>query len=145
MNTLWNYRSPPGHHGEIYTTNMTVFDARPASGWQLRGEFWATSSRRGDRQLADQVIETIRELDLQPLQLERIQKAMLEVVHRASFRGQTVEVASPVHIRIWVAGECRSGRSWGFFLVEKPDSVPQGVPVETNYLLELFLYKEREP
>lgn len=124
--------------------NNTALSIRRASGWQLRAEFWASSSRGGDRQLSDQMTETMRELNLQSLQLERIQKAVLEAVQRASLRGRPANPVSPAHIRIWVASEYVCNRCWGFFLVEKPGSDPQGTPAMTEYLVELFLYQERD-
>lgn len=115
-----------------------------ASCWQLRAECWATSLPDGDRQLVDQVTETMQEMGLQPRQLERIQKAVLEAVQRGLLRGQPLKSVSLVHVRIWVAGKCARGRSWGFFIVEKPASNLQNAPAETEHLVELFLYQERK-
>lgn len=122
---------------------MKVGSIGHASCWQLRAECWATYSR-GDHQLAEHVTETMRELDLQPLQLEKIQLAVMEAVQRASLRQQSAKPISPVHIRIWVAGERARGNGWGFFLVEKSASDLLGAPAETEYLVELFLYQERD-
>lgn len=98
----------------------------------------------GDQQLAGQVTEVMQELGLQPLQLERIQKAALEAVRRTSLQRQSARPVCQVHVRIWVGSNCARGRSWGFFIVEKPGSNLQGASVETNHLVELFLYQERE-
>ena len=124
--------------------NNTALSLGPASCWQLRAEFWVTSSHGDDRQLADQVTETMQALDLEPQHLERIQKAVLEAAQGASLRGKPAKPVSPVHIRIWVSGECAQSRSWGFFLVEKSGSHLQCTPAETEYLVELFLYQERD-
>lgn len=115
----------------------------PALGWQLRAEFWATASRGDDRQLPEEVAETLRELNVPSLQLERIQNTLLEAVQRALLRNKQAGPVSPVHVRIWVAGECASGRCWGFFLVEKRGCDLQGVAGEAERLVELFLYQER--
>lgn len=123
--------------------NNVALSVGHASCWQLRAECWAASSR-GDRRLVEHVTETMRELDLQPLQLERIQLAVLETVQRASLRQQPARPFSPVHIRIWVAGEYVRGCGWGFFIVEKPGNDLQTAPVEAERLVELFLYQERD-
>lgn len=124
-------------------TNNSVLSIEPALGWQLQAEFRTKSSLGGDRQLAEQVTETMRELNLPTLQLEWIQKAALEAVQRASRRGQPDKPVSPVHFRIWVASEYASGRGSGFFLVEKPGCDLQGTALGAECLVELFLYQER--
>lgn len=125
-------------------SNNAATHMEHASSWQLQAEFSATSLRGGDRKLADQVTETVQALGLHSRQLERIQQAVMEAVQRASLHGQPAAPISPVHIRIWVVGDWACGRGWGFFVVEKPGSAPKGVPAETAYLVELFLYQERD-
>jgi len=115
----------------------------PALGWQLRAEFWATSLPGGDQQLAERVTEALHELHLPPQQLERIQKPVLEAVQSASRRGLATKPVSAVHIRIWAASEYVSGRSWGYFVVERPGCERQGAALGTGCLVELFLYQER--
>lgn len=125
-------------------TNITALNVGSSSCWQLRAECWATSSPDARRQMADQVTEMMQELDLQPLQLEQIQKAVLEAAQRASLRGQPAKPVSLVHIRVWVAGKCAPSFGWGFFIVEKPGCDLQGAPLGTEYVVELFLYQERD-
>jgi len=124
-------------------SNNSTLSIEPAQGWQLRAEFRATSLRGGDRQLAEQVAETLCELNLPPLQRARIQKAVLQAVQGALLRGQPAKPVSPVHIRIWLASEYASGRSSGFFLVERPGCGLQGAASGMGCLVELFLYQER--
>lgn len=121
----------------------TALSLGPTSCWQLRAEFWVTSSHGDDRQLADQMTKTMQELDLEPRHLERIHKAVLEATQGASLRGYSAKPISPVHIRIWVGGECARVRNWGFFLVEKPGSELLGASARSEYLVELYLYQER--
>lgn len=125
-------------------TNNVTSSVGPALCWQLRAEFWTTPWPGGDRQQADQVTETLQELDLRPQQLQLIHEAMLEAIQRASLRAQPPSPVSTTRIRIWVAGECSQSRSWGFFLVEKPDSDLQGMRAQAENLLELFLYQEQD-
>ena len=123
-------------------TNSIAINTGPASGWRLLTEFSVTSTRDAGRQLADQVTEATRALGLQPVQLERVHEALLQVVQRPSLRGQPAGHISLVHVRIWVGDECACGRGWGFFLVEKLGSVPEGATVKRHFLVELFLYQE---
>jgi len=83
------------------------------------------------------------ELGLQPLQLERIQMAVLEAVRRASRRWQSSKQVPLVRIHMWVTSKPACSQSWGFFIVEKPVSDLQVEPLETEHLVELFLYQER--
>jgi len=125
-------------------TNITAPNAVPASCWHLQAERWVTASPSDGRQLADKVTQMIQELDLRSQQRERAQKAVLEAVQRASLRGQSTKPVSLVHIRIWIAGKCAPKFGLGFFIVDKPGSACQGASLETERLVELFLYQERD-
>ncbi len=124
-------------------SDITVSNAAPALGWQLLAEYRATSWPGSDRGVAEQVTGMMQELGLHPRQLEQIQKAALAAVQRASRLGQLHRPVSPARLRIWVAGGYARGRSWGFFIVEKPGGDLQGAPLETEPLVELFLYQEQ--
>jgi len=121
---------------------MTALNAGPASCWHLRAECWVTSSPGDGRQLANKVSQMMQELNLQSLQLERAQKAVLEAAQGASLQEQSTKPISLVHIHIWIAGQCAPRFGLGFFIVEKPASACQGRSLETERLVELFLYQE---
>ena len=123
-------------------TNNATTNTEPASGWQLRVEFSAKTSSRDGQKMAHSVSETLREVGLQPPQLDLIQKSVLEAVQRVSFRGQPAEPVYSVRVRIWTTPKCTGGRGWGSFLVEKPSSEREGAAVKTESLVELFLYQE---
>ena len=113
------------------------------SGWQLLAEFAEASPPHRDRHLADQVTEAVQGLGLQPAQLEQIHEIFVQAVNRATQRGDAARPNYPVRARIWVLGIC-DGRGWGFFLVDKQSHDPQGVQADTDHLVELFLYQERD-
>jgi hypothetical protein len=126
-------------------TNHATDNSARTSAWQLLTEREATSLTDGDRQLLVPLMDTLQHLDLQPSQSERIHEAFAKALTRALCAGET-ESNDSVRLRIWVLDPHASSGSWSFFLVEKQSSVPasDGQTVQTQRLVELFLYQERK-
>jgi hypothetical protein len=86
-------------------------------------------------------------------------KALLEALRKATQQEGQDRHTSPVSIRVWVSGlstaEARSNskarkvssqkhRGWGFFLLERHEDDQQAPQPESNRVIELYLYQERE-
>jgi len=101
-----------------------------------------------------------RELGLQPAEIERVAKAVREVLPAATHpEGQTRHQA-PVSVRVWVSGTGDSNRprsgpdaesrdrpehtGWGFFVVHRQEADPQVSPGGSHDVVELYLYQEAD-
>jgi hypothetical protein len=97
---------------------------------------------------------------LQPAQVERIGKALLEALREGKKRGSQGQHDLPATVRTWVSGAHTEGpspsdpgaqqgdrrkcRGWGFFLIQKQGDDPQVSAAEAHHVIELYLYQERE-
>lgn len=114
--------------------------ARRGSTWQLLAEFILDKEAGSEQQAVEQVAAAVQEVGLQPVQVERIRQAMREAVCRAERQGKEAQPNLRVHICIWSSGGYAKGCGWGFFLVES--QAHGGPTVETEQVIELFLYQE---
>jgi anti-sigma regulatory factor (Ser/Thr protein kinase) len=101
----------------------------------------------------------VQELGLPPPQMERIEKAVMEALRKATKRGHQDQHDLPVTVRIWISGaytddpspsnseaqqsDRRECRGWGFFLIQKQEDGPQVSAGDSHHVIELFLYQER--
>jgi hypothetical protein len=127
------------------------------SSWQLLLQFVLPSGSAGDCKPVRRIAEAAEELGLQPAEVNRIGRAVMEALRQHAQRETRDRRHTRVSIRVWVsdgAGRdlARSGsdtrgaspgkrRGWGFFLVEKQES--QVSASEPHQLIELYLYQER--
>lgn len=109
----------------------TVSNDRPRSGWQLLADQAMAGPSGDDGPSFARALAAAQSANLHPQQLERIRQALLRAVARAA--------SLPLRIRIWRMGSCTG--DCGFFLIERQSGVTDG---EIVYLVELFLYQERE-
>jgi hypothetical protein len=124
-------------------TDIVASSAERMPEWQLLAEFAVTGQPGNKRQLLDQVTDAVQGLNLELAQLERIQQVLVLAVARA-MRSEEPGAMYPLRIRIWVRGDCASGRGLGFFLLEKQGNDPESVAAEkTERHVELLLYQER--
>lgn len=125
-------------------TDIAASNAERAPEWQLLAEFAVTGQPDSKRQLLDQVTDAVQDLNLELAQLERIRQVLVPAVARA-IRSEEPGAMFPLRIRIWVRGNCASGRGLGFFLLEKQGNDPESVAAAANTErhVELLLYQER--
>jgi hypothetical protein len=123
-------------------TDIAASSTKWVPGWKLLVEFAAAGLPDSNPHLVEQVMDAIRRINLQPVQLERINETLGHAVARTVRSGKPAALHQ-LRIRIWVLGECTSGRGWGFFLLEKGDD-PPSAGANTDHVVELFLYQERD-
>lgn len=130
---------------EIIMTDKATLRALHPSGWQLLDEFASASPGGSDSDLMAQVTSSMETLRLQPLQRERIHRAVMQAVTRALRSGESAPPEA-IRVRIWRLGPCAGDCGWGHFLVEKrtAGSDSPGATAEPEYLVELFVYQEQE-
>ena len=121
-------------------TEHTVSPSNAVPGRQLLGEFAAAIEPHNNRQLLAHVMEAVKAVNLETVQLAHIHEAFLQAVARAVRSGEQAASAR-LRVRIWVMGACDLDHGWGFFLVEKDDD-SRNVGLDADYLVELFLYQE---
>jgi hypothetical protein len=121
-------------------TDISASSIKGMPGWQLLAEFTVAGVPGSNRQRLNQVMDALQGVNLQPVQLEGIQRAFVQAVAKASCCEEPAAIYR-LRIRIWVLGACASSHGWGFFVVEKGDN-PQRVRTDTDHLVELFLYQE---
>lgn len=128
--------------------------------WSLLAEFAAPGEPQSQQHLTERVTGIVQELGLQPAQMERIQKAVVEALHRVTRRTAKDQHSLMLRIRIWISdpltkellpsrsgvhqGDPQECCGWGFFLIEKQeDDVPASAG-QSHHAIELYLYQERE-
>lgn len=116
-----------------FMINEPAMIVRPLSGWQLLADHTVSGQFGDDQPLLAPALAVEPRVILRPQQLERIRQTLLRAIARAA--------SLPLRIRIWRMGSCTGDCGWGFFLVERQSDMTDG---ETVYLVELFLYQERE-
>jgi len=140
-------------------TNNALHNGQEST-WQLLLQFASADGPAGERESAQRVAEAVRELGLPPSQMERIGKAVMEALRKATRRGHPDQPDRPVTVRVWISDGCteershsgangrecgrQAGRGWGFFMIQKQEENPQPGAGEAHRLVELFLYQEGE-
>jgi hypothetical protein len=129
------------------------------SAWQLLLQFVSPDGPASEHQSVKRVTGAVQELGLPPPQMERIQKAAMEALRKATQRGHQDQPDLPVTVRVWISdayteersrfgsndeqGGRQERRGWGFFLIQKQEDGPQASAGESRHVIELFLYQER--
>jgi hypothetical protein len=143
---------------ERSVTEDNALHLKRESAWQLLLQFVPAGEAGSEHQPVERVTEAVRELGLQPVEVDRIGKAVLEGLRKATQRERRDQHNSPVSIRVWtpsvseedpspsssgaqrVAQQKRRG--WGYFLLERQEGDPQATQVESHRVIELYLYQE---
>jgi hypothetical protein len=125
-------------------------DVSPNSGWNLLAEFALKTELTSVQRAAQLVEETIQQLSIQAVTVDRIQKAVIEALQGMWEIEELVQQNFPIRIQILVsdtpddkAGEendPQQSHNWGFFLLEKQRNSSE-IPY---HRLELFVYRETE-
>ena len=131
---------------------MTSIDAKPNidaprdDTWQVLGELTLSSEPDCEHLSVDQVVETLRGLDLPVTCLDRLQQSVTEAIRNAMQHGNQYGPEAPVLIRVLVSNiearwiERQSPGGWGCFLIERTEQAPSD---PTRRVIELFVYRER--
>jgi hypothetical protein len=114
----------------------------------------------GQQRAIEQVIVAVRELGLQPAEIERVAKAVRELLPGATHREDQARHHAPVSVRVWVSGTGDNNRprtgpdagscdrsdhaGWGFFVVHRQEGDPQVSPGRSHDVVELYLYQEAD-
>lgn len=115
----------------------------------------------GQQRAVEQVIVAARELGLQPAEIERVAKAVREVLPGATHPEDQARHHAPVSVRVWVSGTDNNHRprsgpdarsrnrpehaGWGFFVVERQEDDPRVSSEGSHLIVELYLYQESSP
>jgi hypothetical protein len=120
------------------------FKSQRLSDWQLLAEFVADHTGGTHDRLLQEMAVVLQALNMQQQQLERIQSVFSRVAKRAMLReGQGP--SSRIHVRVWLLRTCTDDCGWGFFVVETTDQkTGSAATPETDQLVQLFLYQERD-
>jgi len=129
------------------------------SAWQLLLQFIPPAGPASEHQSVQRVTEAVQELGLPPPQMERIRRAVMEALRKATRRGHQGQPDLPVTVRIWISGAHtddpsapnpeaqqsgrRECRGWGFFLIQKQEDGPQASAGGAHQVIELYLYQEQ--
>lgn len=111
--------------------------------WHLLARIEVTDLSDGGRSLRNQIAEAIGSLHTDSIQLERITVAILQTANRILCNPESSENFGSLLIMMWSAKGFIEGVGWGFFIVEKQETVSGSTTSETAYVLEVFLYQER--
>lgn len=127
---------------------------------QLLLQFVLSDGSASEHQSVKRVIEAVRELGLHPTEVERITKAVMEALQKATRPKSQVQHNVPVTIRVWISGADAKNRQhsrpdlepgdrqeccgWGFFLIQREEDHPQVSTGGSHHVVELYLYQARE-
>jgi hypothetical protein len=127
----------------ISMADITASNIEDTPDWRLLTEFLVTRYASSEGSLRSQIKESMRDLNLQPEQLERICEVIINALYRASRGKQQADNFLAILMRIWLSGANSGEGGWGFFLVEKPGHAAGHSSLESMYVVDLFLYRER--
>jgi hypothetical protein len=107
--------------------------------WRLFGELALSNVADSDEQIHSWLKEILRPLSLHPEFLERIARSARDAAARAL---QPELKLAHIHLKIFGPRESnKSGQTWGFFRVEKVESVHEGDD-SASHAVEFYLYTE---
>ena len=130
---------------------MTSGDAQPNIGaprddtWQVLGELTLSSESDHEHLSVDQVVETLRGLDLPVPCLERLEQSVTKAIRNAMQHRNQYGSEAPVLIRVLVSNtetwqiERQSPGGWGCFLIERTAHTSGDL---AGRVIELFVYRE---
>jgi hypothetical protein len=111
--------------------------------WQLLARIEVIDLPGEGQSLRDQVAEAIGKLHVKSSQLEQITAAILLTANRVLGNPESRGKYGVLLVLIWSARKCIEGAGWGYFIIEKQDTVSGLAANEIAYVLEVFLYQER--
>jgi hypothetical protein len=120
-------------------------DAPRDDTWQLLGELALSSESDHEHPSVDQVVGTLRGLDLPVTCLERLEQSVTQAIRNAMQHGNQYGPEAPVLIRVLVSNiearriERQSPGGWGFFLIERTTQASSDL---AHRAIELFVYRE---
>jgi hypothetical protein len=128
------------------------------SAWQLLLQFILPTGPAGEPQCVQRIAEAVRDLGLQPAEVERIGKAVAETLREATRRGGQEQYDLPALIRVWTsradARDCRRSSpdaepgdrpgscAYGFFMIQRQEDDLQAPAGNPHRVIELYLYWE---
>jgi len=130
---------------------MTSIDAKPNidaprdDTWQVLGELTLSSESDHEHLSVDQVVETLRGLDLPVTCLDRLQQSVTEAIRNAIRHRDKPGPEEKVFARVLISStetrqiERQSPGGWGFFLIERIAQAPSDLG---HRMIELFVYRE---
>jgi hypothetical protein len=105
--------------------------------WRIVAEVTQEAETAFEQALMERLATAVRELNLLPSVLERMQQAAIAAVSRAFQCDTTRAACLTVSTRAIDVEDGRGPRSWGFFLVQR--ATGDGEP----YQIEVFVYPDR--
>lgn len=87
----------------LQRTEQSSTDENGLDGWRSLGEFSVQSEQGNERQVMEQVAETVQELSMPEAQLERLKTAVAEATMNAMEHGNQYRSELPVSIRVLVS------------------------------------------
>ena len=130
---------------------MTSIDAKPNidaprdDTWQVLGELTLSSEPDCEHLSVDQVVETLRGLDLPVTCLDRLQQSVTEAIRNAIRHRDKPGPEEKVFARVLVSNtetrpiERKSPGGWGCFLIERTAHTSGDL---AGRVIELFVYRE---
>lgn len=132
-----------GNESAHIMTNITSSKNMRLPEWHMLARIKVTDLSDGGQSLRDQIAKAIGSLETKPPQLERITVAILQTANRVLSNPDPSGKFGLLLVLIWSAKEFIEGAGWGFFIIEKQETVSGSTASETVYVLEVFLYQER--
>lgn len=139
-------------------TEDDAFHNRQESTWHLLIESVLADRPASGHRSMRQITGAMRALSLQPAEVERIEKTVVETLGMASQQEGRDQHNSGVCIRIWISGSSAGSlqlpapgaleagqpkdRGWGFFVVQRQEDDLRASSGESRHLVDLFLYQE---
>lgn len=113
----------------------------PTPNWQTLGEFELPIDASTDAAVHAWLAEILVQLNMSSDFLQRVLKSAQESVGH-TFQSDAENVPSHIHISIFVPrGYIPSGRSWGFFHIERIDTYADSRD-ERHHAVDFYLYVE---
>jgi hypothetical protein len=128
------------------------------SEWQLLLQFIPPAGPAGEPQSVQRITEAMRELGLQPAEVKRIRKAVVETLREATRRGGQEQHDLAVLIQIWISranakdhwrsspdaepGDQSGYCAYGFFIIQRQEDDLQASAGNPHHVIELYLYQE---
>jgi hypothetical protein len=115
--------------------------------WQTLIEFELPIEIEREHLGVDRVVEAVQKLNCPVRQLERLKRALVRSTQNMLERSRVAGSEAPLVVRVLVPEGSRAAqpatRGWGFFLVQTQRNNPPVPDGEAHYLVELFLYQEK--
>lgn len=126
--------------------------------WQLLFQSVPGGGAGSERRSVEQVTHALVGLGLHPVDVDQIEKIVLEAMQKTRQGEELDQAAQSVLVRLWCSGLStadttassdvrRDGlqghRGWGFFLLERQESAAQDPQADSHRVIEVYVYQER--